>query len=222
MATPLSKMNKKQLYEECKKLKRDIDGDGMLYEGYKKELSNSNKQINRWCKDNVKLKQENEKLKEEMDTFKHQTIQDAYKTHYDTWKKEQENIVINELKEEIKKLKEENENLTDECGEHFTNHNFALEEITKLNETLEMSGQLNKTFNLSNGKLKLENKELKVKNIHYEEVIKILEGDKELLEIECDSLIESHNKLKEENKKLRIVMNWSPSPNLKDAGSDSD
>ena len=54
-----------EIKEENKKLKRDIDGDGILYEGYKKELSNQSKQINRWCKDNVKLKQENEELKEE-------------------------------------------------------------------------------------------------------------------------------------------------------------
>ena len=67
-----SKMTKKELInlieklnEENKKLKRDIDGDGWLYEGYKKELSNQFKIQKRWCTDNVQLKKKNILLREE-------------------------------------------------------------------------------------------------------------------------------------------------------------
>ncbi len=39
---------------------------------------------------------------------------------------------IDRLKKEVDELKEDNENLSEECGEHFTNHNFALEENKQL------------------------------------------------------------------------------------------
>ena len=51
--------------QENEQLKEEINGDGLLKQGYKTELSNSHKQQNRMVKDIVKLKAENEKLKAE-------------------------------------------------------------------------------------------------------------------------------------------------------------
>ena len=51
--------------QENEQLKEEINGDGLLKQGYKTELSNSHKQQNRMVKEIVKLKAENEKLKAE-------------------------------------------------------------------------------------------------------------------------------------------------------------
>ena len=51
--------------QENEQLKKEINGDGLLKQGYKTELSNSHKQQNRMVKEIVKLKAENEKLKAE-------------------------------------------------------------------------------------------------------------------------------------------------------------
>ena len=48
---------------ENEKLKEEINGDGLLKQGYKTELSNSHKQQNRMVKEIVKLKEEIVKLK---------------------------------------------------------------------------------------------------------------------------------------------------------------
>ena len=51
-----------KLEEEIKKLKRDIDGDGMLYKGHKKEMSDVFTQLKSSVKQIVKLEEENKKL----------------------------------------------------------------------------------------------------------------------------------------------------------------
>ena len=83
--------------EENKQLKEEINGDGLLKQGYKTELSNSHKQQNRMVKEIVKLKKENEKLKaqqfeeeeEEVDTCakcnrKKEGLSDMFITHDET------------------------------------------------------------------------------------------------------------------------------------------
>ena len=97
----------KKLEKENKKLKRDIDGDGMLYEGYKKELSNKCKMLNRMCKDIVKLKKENEQLKEQ--EYKHSSI------------------YVGQLNNNIIRLKEENEELQSNLDEMNYQYKCLLE-----------------------------------------------------------------------------------------------
>ncbi len=60
----------KKLKEENKELKalyeasqEEINGDGLLKQGYKTDLSNSHKQQNRMVKEIVKLKEENKKMR---------------------------------------------------------------------------------------------------------------------------------------------------------------
>ena len=78
----------------------DIDGDGLLKEGYKTELSNSHKQQNRMVKEITKLQAQIDKDIEFME--EHNELQDDLIEVLDDKK---------ELLEKNKKLKEENEKL---------------------------------------------------------------------------------------------------------------
>lgn len=67
-----------------------------------------------------------------------ENIFDIIHTQYHKLKDERDELqrIVNEnkieivkLRKENKQLKEENEAISDECSEHFVNHNFALDEI---------------------------------------------------------------------------------------------
>ena len=59
--TPLSKMNKKQLYEECKKLKEE---NKKIHQEWEMEVDEVRAIYFRRMEENEKLKKENENLKE--------------------------------------------------------------------------------------------------------------------------------------------------------------
>jgi len=98
----------------------DIDGDGLLKEGYKTELSNSHKQQNRMVKEITKLKEENENLKQEIKdseyTRKHENLQwqnTCEKQDEQIWQLTEE-IHSRMSKEQEKELEQENEDLKQE------------------------------------------------------------------------------------------------------------
>ena len=91
------------ILDENEKLKEEINGDGLLKQGYKTDLSNSHKQQNSMIKQIMELKEELEDLRD-------------YKSRYEAQVQENEETLASlnfyqeankELKEEIKKLNEE-------------------------------------------------------------------------------------------------------------------
>lgn len=114
------KQENKKLKEENEKFKEDIEGDGWVKQGYKTELSNSHKVVNRMIKEITKLKEENKKWRkvsqqascdtpEELEAWCCGTESCVNSLVDEAIDLEKENKTIKNLKKEIKKLKEVND-----------------------------------------------------------------------------------------------------------------
>lgn len=104
---------------------------------------------------------------------------------------------IEDLEEELEEL-----NMENEWGKTATlKYNEVLQENKKLKYQVEAIDKQATHYCIENNKLKEENETLKNANSSYED---LLAGD--------GGTIDKINELKEENKNLRIVMNWSQPP----------
>src|SRR5210317_1858078 len=116
--TALKKVKKDELIQmfldqqaKMNDIKMDIDGDGLLKQGYKTELSNSHKQQNRMVKEITKLK---EQLKEPKELF-------LYKAKVKELKEENEKLKGKLLSksEELSNIRREKLELEDILFEHI-------------------------------------------------------------------------------------------------------